>query len=345
VVLGLIHQSRSIRYGLLWGDGGPERFLGKAPRLWPTQALLDTVGRHGLTPATLAEDFGDSHPTQPPAVPDTLQVFTLKRRGRAEKAPIRIRQGNPEATRIREEVASYNEWVAEHDIRGCLPPRFKRVFTTSRLLGGRWYVVGNEGNYQLMSEPERLRITIAGEPVVEADVRSSHLSIMHGLLGLPLPEGDPYEFPDVPRSVAKAWITATLGKGSPVKRWADRAAKDNPELLDFDPKQVGEVVCERYPFLRRPAQAVAAAAGLSGRIGKPASLLTHRLMAIEAAALTGAMSVLRSCGILALPMHDGLLVPVSDAGHVGSVLDSAYSYFAKVRIRWKVTPAPGMPRA
>jgi hypothetical protein len=72
---------------------------------------------------------------------------------------------------------------------------------------------------------------------------------------------------------------------------------------------------------------------------------THRLMAIEAAALTGAMMVLRSRGILALPMHDGLLVPVSGAGYVGGALDSAYSYFAKVRIRWKVTPAPGMPRA
>jgi hypothetical protein len=50
VALGLIHQSRSIRYGLLWDDGGPERFLGKAPRLWPTQVLLDTVGRHGPDP-------------------------------------------------------------------------------------------------------------------------------------------------------------------------------------------------------------------------------------------------------------------------------------------------------
>jgi hypothetical protein len=84
------------------------------------------------------------------------------------------------------------------------PPRFKRVLTASRLLGGRWYAVGNEGNYQLLSETERLRITIDGEPIVEADVRASHLSIMHGLLGQPLPEGDPYGFPDVPRSVAKA---------------------------------------------------------------------------------------------------------------------------------------------
>ena len=290
-----------------------------------------------------------SYPTQPPAVPEALQVFTLKQRGRGEKAPIRVRQGNTEASRIREEVESYNEWVARHEIRGCLPPRFKRVFTASRLLGGRWYAVGNEGNYQRMSEAERLRITINDEPVVEADVRASHLSIMHGLLGLPLPDADPYEFPGVQRSVAKAWITATLGKGSPVKRWAVRAVKDAPELLDLDPKQVGEVICGRYPFLRRPAEAVADAAGLRGlaKIGTPARLLTHRLMAIEAQALTGAMRYLRDArGVLALPMHDGLLVPRSGAGHVGGGLDAAYSYFARrVRVRWTIRGPADMPRA
>jgi hypothetical protein len=274
-------------------------------------------------------------------------VFSVKQRGRTERVPVPIRRDDSEATRVREEVERYNEWVARHEIQGCLPRRFKRVFTVSMLLGGRWHAVGNEGNYQRMPEAERLRITIAGEPVVEVDVRASHLSIMHGLLGLSLPEGDPYEFPGVPRPVAKAWITATLGKGTLVKRWARRTSKDDPELLDVDPKRIGEIICDRYPFLRRPAQAAADKAGLNTltHIGPPASLLTHRLMAIEAAALTGAMSVLHSRGILARPMHDGLLVPVSGAGHVGSALDSAYSYFAKVRVRWKVSPAPGMARA
>jgi hypothetical protein len=127
-----------------------------------------------------------------------------------------------------------------------------------------------------MSEAERLRIVGNGEPVAEADVRAPHLSFMHGLLGLPLPEGDPYEFSDVPRSVAKVWIAATRGKGSPVKRWAATAAKDSPEILGVDARQVDEVICRRYPFLRRPAEAVADAAGLNklAHIGTPAKLLS-----------------------------------------------------------------------
>ena len=70
-------------------------------------------------------------------------------------------------------------------------------------------------------------------------------------------------------------------------------------------------------------------------MGAPARLLTHRLMAIEAQALTGAMEYLRgSRGVLALPMHDGLIVPVSGAGYVGGGLDGAFPWAAKVRVRW-----------
>jgi hypothetical protein len=247
--LRLIHQSRSIRYGsgIIWEDGGPEHFAGKAPRLWPTQALLEAAVRRGVTPATLPHDFKDAYPTRPPPVPEPIQMFTLKQPRRTEKAAIPIKQGDPEAARLLDRVSSYNAWIAEHDLgRTCLPPRLKRVFAASWRLGGRWYAVGGEGNYQRMSEAERLGLTINDEPIVEVDVHASHLSIMHGLLGLPLPDGDLYEFPDVPRAVVKAWITATLGKGSPVRRWAPRAVGDDPDLLNYDPKLIGQAICGRY---------------------------------------------------------------------------------------------------
>lgn len=128
-------------------------------------------------------------------------------------------------------------------------------------------------------------ITINGEPVAEADLRASHLSIMHGLLGRALPDlKDFYHFPGVPRTVIKAWITATLGKGSPVVRWAPRAAAQEPLVQHYEPRQVGGLICDRDPFMRHPAEAVAEAAGLGrlGLLGTPRRLLTHRLMAIEA---------------------------------------------------------------
>ena len=76
-------------------------------------------------------------------------------------------------------------------------------------------------------------------------------------------------------------------------------------------------------------------------IGSPARLLTHRLMNIEAQALTGAMDNLRVAhDVLALPMHDGLLVPRSAASHARASLIAAFSYFANgVRIRCKMDTA------
>lgn len=359
LALGLLNGSEAIRYGAFsFGDG--DIFAGRAPRYWPSPALLEAAEAHGLTPATIGQDFGDTIPTVPPKVPDAVRVFALRQRTREDKQPLSAsRLGNAEA-RIREEVEAVNAFAAEHTITGCLPPRWSRVFTEGLMLGGRWQALGRESVYQRMPEAERLaHIEIDGERVAEADVKASHLSILHGLLGLPLPEGDPYEISGVPRWVVKAWVTATLGKGTPVKQWAKRTTKENPNLHHHDPREVGRLVCDRYPFLRQPAQAVASAAGLErlGHLGKPEKLLTHRLMAVEAEALTGAMRYLRDArGVLALPIHDGLLVPLSGAGHVGAALESAFAYFAKVRVRWTieppldrllpvgVVPPPDMPR-
>jgi hypothetical protein len=147
----------------------------------------------------------------------------------------------------------------------------------------------------------------------------------------------------VPRRVVKAWITAALGKGSPVTKWATKAVKEEPELADHDPKVIGDIICARYSFLRRPGQAVAEVAGLDSlvHVGTSARLLTHRLMAIEAKALTGAMEYLHKAhGVLALPMHDGLLVPLPRLRWVEAGLVSAYSWAANgMRIRCKTTTA------
>ena len=82
-------------------------------------------------------------------------------------------------------------------------------------------------------------------------------------------------------------------------------------------------------------------------LAKPARLLTHRLMAIEAKALTGAMDYARAFDVLALPMHDGLIVPASGEGCAKRALDGAYATLAKVQIRCTVerTPSATLKRA
>jgi hypothetical protein len=69
-------------------------------------------------------------------------------------------------------------------------------------------------------------------------------------------------------------------------------------------------------------------------------LLTHRLIAVEADALTGAMQYLRAWNFLALPIHDSLIVPRSAVEHVTNGFTGAFGYFAKVVPRWTVELAP-----
>jgi hypothetical protein len=336
VARGFVATAAGVRWAYDWGDGTTSS-QGLAARFWPNRSLIEAAERHGLRPATVATDFEETFRTKAPKVVAPIEVRSLRAFGRTERRSYSPAMLGPDADRIAQDVEQVNAFAAEFDIRGCTPPRWKRVYVVSPLLGGRWTALGTDGVYQTMSAARRLGgITINGEPVVEVDVKASHLSIMHGLLGLPLPDGDQYGLPELPRAVVKAWITATLGKGSAVTKWPQRTREEAPDIARYCPIDVGQRICARYPFLARPAQAVAGPARLDRleHLGSPEKLLTHRLMAIEAEALTGAMSYLRnSRGVLALPIHDSLLVPRSGLGYVRGGLEGAFGYFAKVRVR------------
>ena len=194
--LGLVCRSKSIRYLQFdWGDG-QTTFNGKAPRYWPSATLLCLAGDHSVTPATIATDFGDVIPTTPPAVPKPVQVFALKQRGQQDKLPLPLSKLGSKADRIRQAIDDANTFAAWHEVRGCLAPRWYRVFVECPMLGGRWQAAGREGVYQVMPEADRVsKITINGEAVAEFDVKASHLSIMHGLLRLRYPRVTPMKSP------------------------------------------------------------------------------------------------------------------------------------------------------
>jgi len=244
-----------------------------------------------------------------------------------------------QAQELAQAVGEANAFAIEHHVRGCVPPRWYRPFVASWLLGGRWTALGRSGVYQRLPKVTRVDITIDGQPTAEVDVSAAHLSIMHGLLGLPLPEGDLYAIPGLPRS--KEWVTATLGKGGPVaKKWPRGAVEDQPELAGFSAAEVGAAIMARYPWLSAPAEAVARPARLREleHIAPVKRLLTHRLMAIEADALTGAMVFLRGRGVLALPIHDALLVAADRVALTEHALEMSFLHRPKpgVQVRMNV---------
>ena len=343
--LGLLQAAPAIRFQVTYGEGWAHS-TGKAARWRPTGPLLELATGHGVTPDEVRAAFVLEAPVKPPPVPRRVVVQRPLREGRrpgqggGRRGPDLDTAPNDQAAqRLATEVRETNEWAAGHEVRGCAPPRWWRPFGPDWQLGGRWTALGASAVYQRLSKAERQHMTINGAAVAEVDVIASHLSIMHGLLGLPLPEGDLYAVPGWPREAVKAWATGTLGKGTAVKRWAARAVADTPALAGCAAAEVGAAVVAVYPFMARPAAAVATAAGLDrlGHLGTPERLLTHRLQGIEAEAISAALGYLRlSRGVLGLPVHDSIIVPAEAVGRAREGLDGGFWAKARVVVRVKV---------
>lgn len=349
VSTGLLNATKSIRFATDHFDTGNPMSEGRAARHWPTDVLLDLAMKHGVTAATVRADFRSVPPTKPPRVAEPLVLEALGPRGGLRGAPIDFDpKGDETAADILADVRAQNVLAGMTDVTGCLPPRWKRCFKVNWKLYGRWHAVGADGNYQRMSESERLSlITIGGEQVAEVDIGASHLSLMHARLGLPLPPGDLYAaVTEFPRDAVKSWVTGTLGKGSPVTRWT-KGKRVSDAVRVHDPVAVGEAVMARYPFLRDPTEAVQHLSHL----GRPKRILPHHLMGMEARIITTAMSGLLGADhpdwpeprVLALPMHDGLIVPLSAVRRTTDYIWRAGAVQARVPLRLKVSIAGREP--
>ena len=294
---------------------------GTSSRYWPTATLLAMAVAHGVTPETMKEAFGFVASTRVPRVASPISLRPLlaePRNRRLRKVPSALRQtaslSDPEAAEIMADVEAQNALAAQVKVEGCTPPRWCRVFHGHWSLHGRWYAAGSDGGYQTKNESERAKILIDGEAVVELDVSASHLRIFLGLRNSAectsqshVQAGDLYAGMCIPRDVAKAWVMEALGKGRPPFRWS---AKAKPEVQARSVKAVATAVLAHHPGLVDPSLVVPA--DLAKRLEVPIRRLVNPyLTAIEADAITRAMCALRQIGVLSLPVHDSLIVPVS----------------------------------
>jgi hypothetical protein len=163
--------------------------------------------------------------------------------------------------------------------------------------------------------------------------------LLAGIAGEPLyPGADPYALPGFDRAVVKAYIAATIGNGRAPCVWTHKARKDAAEAGVTLPRSVRDVraaVLGRYPSLTRLPE-------LLGCPDEP-RLCGHVLMGVESRALTIAMLRLADQGILALPLHDALLIRASHAEEAKEVLERAYEAAGNgVRVHVRVKPMLGL---
>jgi hypothetical protein len=336
VALGLLHTKTGVRF-ITGRDWNSFSWGGRKTRFWPADDLLALATSHGVTADRIDNAFRAVALTRAPEVRNPVELRKdpdKKLQGKAHRqrrSGVNLHFGpeDPQVKALSQTVLDHNAFAARFQVSGVAPPQWFRIFNRNWRLGGRWYAAGHDQGsaYLYLPERERLRdIRINGEPVVEVDVKASHLTILHGLLGLVLPEHDLYTIhPDIPRDTAKAWLTTNLGKGKAGFRWSSSVRH---ELRTVKGKVVRDAMVAAYPFLDDLLQVVPA--DLREEEGDDTDLVPLHLQAIEASALTDAITYVRSQGILALPTHDGLIVPQSAVAVAREGLEMGYQRWAKI---------------
>lgn len=167
-----------------------------------------------------------------------------------------------------------------------------------RLCGGFW---------QNMPKQRRRHLLIDGEPVAELDYGQVFLRLAYGLVGEHPPEdSDLYALPGLERhrGGVKMGCNALLWGA---KRWNDEIASALPDWCTA--KVLRTALMERHPAL----------AHLFGQ----GRVIGHRLMHLESAVIVAVLMLCSDAGIVALPIHDAVLVPASTAARVKAIMEQA----------------------
>ncbi len=266
-----------------------------------------------------------------PEVPRLVLKAKRLRQGhrKCDARELPIDHASPVVQRLLADIAEINVFLAEQKFGGLSFPGLKRIFNDgdqdgfSWQWGGRYFSLPGGDRYEAWSgEERRERITINGERVGEADIRSSHLTFLHALLQEPFDTSfDPYSIEGIPRDLVKSWCTHALGKSSvKARQWSGTAKADYQAQYpgrvlkeDYPISMVGEAILRRHPALRR----------LEGNEISTLDLQYH-----ESEVLKMAMADLRkSHGIPALPIHDGLIVPLSRLEEAEKALKGAFRMY------------------
>jgi hypothetical protein len=318
-----------------------------ASRLAPTDRLLRAAADSGVLLVDLQHHFA----TDPRASPKETTPVVIERL-KVRRGCAKVKTGHlplpatPEANWIVAQVNGFNEFAAQHRVEldgKRITPQWHREFNLNFSLHGRWYVRGD--GYQALSCDRRVgSLTIDGAAVAEVDLSASWLTCLYGYLDVPFdPRRDPYRLRTPGRQIVKTWITASLGKGQALtggrwpKRVVQRAVKEGIDLSTCKLSAVSRAILRRHPILADLPGRCASLA-FQFRVARPQDVFALFLMGLEARAMTVAMMDLKERGVLALPVHDSLIVPQGAVEMAKAALTTAFQRQLDITPRLKVVP-------
>jgi hypothetical protein len=288
---------------------GAVQLPGLGARFWATENLLTLAEHCGIDRSNVGEHFAP----EPPKHPLVLKDYATGR-GRNKESGRSVKYDHtPETERLEADVRELNDFLAPFELMGGEHTGYIRVFNNRAWdKGGRLYSVGKH-SYQQITEADRIKMRINGEPVAEIDIKASQLTIYHAMVGKPLKgSSDPYAAAGVDRLIGKLWTLASFGNTKPATRWPPKMVEDYRQETGKDlgkeakARDVGRKMLEALPALEELKDHCDIWADLQFR---------------EAEAVIGTMLVLmRQHGVPSLSMHDGIIVPKSKADLAATIL-------------------------
>jgi len=286
---------------------------GKQTVVRPGWRTLQRISQHDLT----VDDFG---------VSALQEVIILRRKGEGywDRTEDVEYEDTPITNLFRSQMQQINSWLAGTDIafdEGVLtdPDRvidandrgLRRIFTQGRFdRGGRLY----GGFWQQLGKDTRRRgLEIDGEPVVELDYGQMSPRILYGLCGAVPEHHDLYILPGFGgyRKAIKKLMNAMLFSDRPLSRMPRGVRCEFGEHYCGEPitygHMAGIIQAAHTPIAHRFFTGVG-----------------HELQYHESQILVDVLERLREGGIVALPIHDAVLVPRSAATAATDVMHSVF---------------------
>lgn len=220
-------------------------------------------------------------------------------------------QDTDETNRMREELRQYSEVMAQHRVVDATGQRHSthlaRIFSQASFTkGGRFY----RASYQQLHKPDRAKLTIDGDPVVELDFASMHPTMLYLRAGLEPPE-DAYAKEGFERGILKLAFNVALNASIP---WsAQRAvARSLRESGHAEPERTARRYIEAMPELYPE---------FAGQLFTGVGLDLQRLDSDIAARV---MADCIDAGIPVLVMHDSFLVSRSHEVELQCAMTEAF---------------------
>ena len=287
----------------------------------PTGKLLAMAEAHGVPLASCTGHFALGT-LKAPASAQVIEARATVPKGSPPRR-LTVDLADPKAAEIVASMGRLNAHLLEPGrIEGIAFAGLRRVFLKADRPDcawqwhGRYYSMPEADAYELMEGGAATRarvVRIDGEAVTAVDIGASHLTLLHGLLGLPFDETrDPYGIEGADRDAVKQWLLYALGSSDP----AAGGQKHN---------RVRAAMLDRYPFLvDLPSLGIG-----------PLDLQYH-----EAEIMRLAMEALAAKGIGFLPVHDELMVAKGNGETAKDALRGAFRRYFKEHLGLEAAPVP-----